>query len=85
MTTKTGSTVEPDALSRAMRVTDQTEADACFDALVAHCMLHCPWLTRDEAIELERRWLVLFSARFCDDETRDRVRQLYRLGGDNGQ
>lgn len=64
-----------EAYGPAMNITDQTEADEYFAALVDHSM--SKGLTRDEAIRVEKINLGYYAG-YYDRETMSRVNKLFR-------
>ena len=63
-----------DKYGPAMKITDQTEADAYFEVCVQHCMSFGK--SREEAESIERQNLGYFAG-YYDYETMDRVNRLY--------
>ena len=64
-----------EAYRPAMGITEQAEADAYFEVLVADCMEHGH--TRERAEEIERSNLAYFAG-YYDNETRERVERLFK-------
>lgn len=58
----------------AMEITEQSEADACFERLVEHSMWH--GYGRDEAERLERENLGYYAG-YYSQQTRERVERLF--------
>jgi hypothetical protein len=65
----------------AMKITDQTEADAYFEACVQHTLGFNRFLlqgrTREEAEAIERRNIGYYAG-YYSNETRERVERLFR-------
>lgn len=59
----------------AMKITDQAEADAYFEALVQHCMQFGD-KTREEAEDIERQNLGYYAG-YHDHDTNVRVQRLF--------
>lgn len=73
----TPSKTRGDLYGPAMRVTDQAEADACFETILEYIVAQDPTLSREHHERIQRANLAYYAG-YYNDEIRARVERLFR-------